>query len=163
MSSTENARTVYQSLTERLHSVILATVSQTGVPHASYAPFVSDEAKNVYIFVSGLATHTSNLQATERASLLFIEDESNSPQIFGRTRLTLDCTVSTLGRNTFEWSLITDKFKERFGDIVDVISSLGDFSLFKLTPQEGQLVLGFGQAYRVGGEKLDTLTLITGR
>jgi heme iron utilization protein len=50
------------------------------------------------------------------------------------------------------------QYRDHFGPIVDLLTSLPDFQLFKLNPTSGQLVLGFGQAYEVSGERWDTLT-----
>ena len=65
-------------------SVMLATINDEGdtpVPEASYAPVLVRDGK-YYIFVSELALHTRNLLRNKSASLLFIEDESNSNNIF---------------------------------------------------------------------------------
>jgi heme iron utilization protein len=156
MSQKEEIQAIYQNFTNHFESVILCTVSVEGIPNASYAPFVMDEAKNVYIFVSGLSTHTRNLHSNPRVSILFIDDESKTEQIFARRRLIFDCTA-TLMKQTPEWTYIADKFETRFGEIIKMLRSLPDFRIFKLTPQHGQFVTGFGAAYKITGDDLNHL------
>lgn len=59
----ERAKAAYALLMSNMRTVVLGTVSNQGIPNVSYAPFVIDEAKNIYIFVSKVSIHTSNLQA----------------------------------------------------------------------------------------------------
>jgi heme iron utilization protein len=98
MNKQEKAQAEYQTFTEQIQSAIISTVSSEGIPNASYAPFVMDESKNIYIYVSGLSTHTQNLYAKSYASILFIEDEAQTKQIFARRRLTFECTASLIER-----------------------------------------------------------------
>ena len=89
------AKAAYNLLINSVRTVVLGTVSSGGIPNVSYAPFVMDEAKNIYIFVSKLSVHTSNIQANARASLMLIEDETKSKQVFARRRLRYSCSVTT--------------------------------------------------------------------
>jgi hypothetical protein len=40
-----------------------------------------------------------------------------------------------------------DRFQQRFGEVMDLLRDLTDFTLFEIDPLEGQLIRGFGQAY----------------
>ena len=161
MSKLEKAQAEYQTFTEQIQSAIISTVSSEGIPNASYAPFVMDESKNIYIYVSGLSTHTQNLYAKSYASVLFIEDEAQTKQIFARRRLTFECTASLIERETDNWNHIIEKFQARFGEIIELFISLPDFRIFQLTPQEGRFVIGFGAAYAIAGNNLNELKHIT--
>jgi hypothetical protein len=158
LSALEKAQIAYNQFPEEFKSIILSTVSDDGFPHTSYAPFVMDEGKNIYILASDLAQHTQHLRNSNKASILFIAEESKTPQIFARTRLTFNCTATIIERETTQWQLIIDQMQERFGEIVGMLRGLMDFHLFKLTPTQGQFVMGFGQAYQISGEQLDVLT-----
>lgn len=147
----------YQSFSEKFGSVVLATVSAEGQPQASYAPCVVDEFRNIYVFVSGLSAHTQNLTAMSKASVLFIEDEAKTQQIFARMRLSYDCTATLLERESEHWSAIAQQFEDRFGNIVEVMRSLADFRIFQLQPQSGNFVVGFGAAYKVDPKDLSKL------
>jgi putative heme iron utilization protein len=157
MNQLEVAQAEYKKFPEKFASVAIATVAATGIPHASYAPFVMDSAKNIYIFVSGLSYHTRNLHNTPKASVLFVEDESQTQQIFARRRLTFDCDAALLPRETPEWENIATEFEQRFGEIINMMRSLPDFRIFQLTPYAGQFTIGFGAAYQISGDDLDNL------
>lgn len=156
-SSQNKLLETYQTFPERFGSVVLATVSGEGMPQASYAPCVVDEARNIYVFVSGLSAHTQNLTATSKASVLFIEDESKTQQIFARMRLSYECTATLLERESAQWNTVAQQFEDRFGNIVEVMRGLSDFRIFQLQPQSGNFVVGFGAAYKVDPEDLSQL------
>ncbi|BAY81702.1 hypothetical protein NIES267_11790 [Calothrix parasitica NIES-267] len=160
--SIEEAKKQYQTFTELVESLMLGTVDSEGNPNASYTPFVIDEEKNIYVFVSGMSVHTKNLHANGKASAMFVEDEKETKQIFARRRLTYDCTASLVEKDNPGWALIADKFAERFGDIIGALRSLPDFRIFKLTPYKGLFVIGFGAAYRISSENIDELIHLTG-
>ncbi|WP_138502544.1 HugZ family protein [Nostoc sp. PA-18-2419] len=152
----------YEKFPEKFESIIISTVSAQGIPNASYAPFVMDDSKNIYIYVSGLSTHTKNLSVNPHVSILFIEDEAKSKQIFARNRLSFDCTASLIERETEKWNQIVEQFQGRFGQMIEVLRGLSDFRIFQLTPNEGRFVVGFGAAYQISGDNLYQLVQITG-
>lgn len=156
MSQFETAITAYQGFTDNFQSLVLATV-HNGIPDASYAPFVKDEDNNLYIYVSGLSSHTRNLQTVPLASVLFIEDESQTKQMFARRRLTFECTASLIERDTEVWNQIVNNFETRFGEIINLLRDLPDFRIIQLRPQKGRFVIGFGAAYEVDPNDLTTL------
>lgn len=133
------------SLLQRCHSVQLATQGVDG-PEASYSPFVFSGG-NLYIFVSQLASHTLNLTRSPAASVMLIEDEAGSRNIFARNRITLQCYASEVIGDEEEYEPIMALYRERHGPTVDLLRTLPDFRLFRLTPQQGRLVLGFGRAF----------------
>ncbi len=136
------------ALRESQCSVILATVGSGGYPEASYAPYVSDERDTFYILVSQLARHTRNLEANCKASLLFIEPEDSARQIFARRRLTYRCEAELIARDAPQWAAQLAAMQRCFGAVVDQLSRLADFRLFRLVPLEGRYVRGFGQAFQ---------------
>lgn len=162
MSQLEKVQAEYENFTAQFESVIISTVNEAGIPNASYAPFVMDNAHNIYIYVSGLATHTKNIYANPHVCVLFIEDESQTHQIFARRRLSFDCKASLIERDTEQWNHIVEQFEQRFGEIIEVLRSLNDFRIFQLTPSEGRFVVGFGAAYHISGDNLQQLAQITG-
>lgn len=149
MSKLEQAQIEYQNFISQFQSLVLSTADSVGSPNASYAPFVVDEAKNFYIYVSGLSTHTQNLQVNPQGSVLLLEDETQSQQIFARRRLTFNCTATLIERNSEHWHNIINQFSEKFGGIIQVFRDLPDFRIIQLKPQSGRFVLGFGAAYQV--------------
>lgn len=157
MADLHRVTELYQEFPDKFRSIILSTVSANGAPQASYAPFLIDGDKTLYIYVSGLSAHTTNLKQTSRASVLFIEDEAETKEIFARRRLTYECTATPLPRDTTQWQTLIDRFEQRFGQVIGLMKGLPDFQIFQLQPQAGQFVIGFGAAYRVSTEDLNTL------
>ncbi|MBD2504361.1 HugZ family pyridoxamine 5'-phosphate oxidase [Anabaena azotica] len=162
MSQLEQAQAEYEGFIQEFASAVISTVSKEGIPNGSYAPFVIDDAKNIYIYVSGLATHTSNIEANPHVNVLFIEDEAKANQIFARRRLNFDCTARLIERESETWKQIVDQFQERYGQVIEVLRGLADFRIFQLTPKEGRFVIGFGSIYHISGDRLDKLEQITG-
>jgi hypothetical protein len=145
------------ALRSRCRSLILATLDADGTPQASPAPFVRDARGRYCVFVSGLSPHTAHLATGRPVGILLVEDEADALQIFARRRLSHSCTVEEIGGGTADWDGYLTAFGERFGPVVDVLRSLPDFRLFRLTPETGRFVRGFGQAYRVVGGSLQAL------
>ncbi|MDR6919420.1 pyridoxamine 5'-phosphate oxidase family protein [Chryseobacterium sp. 2987] len=144
-----------KELIDRSKSVILATVGAEGNPNASYAPFVQ-VGNTFYILVSFMAKHTKNLADGRKTSMMFIEDELATKQIYARERLTIEAAVSQTERDSETWNEVVAKLKETHGKVVDVISEMGDFILIALQPVKGSYVNGFGSAYFVD-ENLEIL------
>lgn len=129
-------------------SVILATVDAEGNPNSSYAPFVQ-AGNTFYILVSFMARHTKNLSEGRKTSVMFIEDESATKQIYARERLTLEAATSKIERDSEVWNQVVGQLKETHGKVVDIISEMADFILIALQPVKGSYVNGFGSAYFV--------------
>ncbi|MBY7729508.1 heme utilization protein HutZ [Vibrio bathopelagicus] len=131
----------------------LATVDEEGRPNVSYAPFVQNQ-EGYFVLISDIARHARNLKANPQVSLMMIEDEENSKQLYARKRLTFDAQASVVERETELWTQVIGQMQERFGEIIDGLSQLQDFSLFNLKAENGLFVKGFGQAYQVSGDDL---------
>lgn len=152
----------YREFPEQVQSLMLSTVTSTGQPQASYAPFVMDGDRQFYIFISGLSNHTENLQRSPQAGVLLIQDEASAKQIFARQRLMYDCDVTLIERHDPQWTIYADRFKTRFGAIIDMLRQLPDFQVFRLKPRSGRFVMGFGAAYEVDPKDLDRLQHLAG-
>ena len=148
---------VLSHLLTHTQSLQLATLNAEGEPSISYAPFVQDETGSFVIFISGLATHTHDLLRHPTAAVLLIADEQATRQIFARTRVSYSCHASVIARDAEECPTLLDALQARFGEVVGVLRGLGDFVLFRLQPRAGRFVMGFGQAFVLGGEDLREL------
>ena len=142
-------------LLNRFKTLLMSTVSAEGVPDASYTPFVRMEDDCFYVYVSGLSRHTVNLEATGLVSLLLVEDERDAKQLFARQRLSFDCGVKLIPRDSARWEDVMENFSRKFGEVIELIRPLADFKLFCLAPESGVYVRGFGQAYRFTGAALE--------
>lgn len=141
-------------------SLVMATVSADGVPDASYAPFVRIDDNAFYVNLSNLSTHTGNLLATPAVSIMFLQAEEHSKQVFARKRLGFEAEAELIARDSPPWGRILDLFEQKFGDVVELIRPLEDFRLFKILPRRGVFVRGFAQAYPIEGAELEQLRAV---
>jgi len=149
-------------LLEGYQSVVLGTQGGNGYPFSSYAPFYYD-GELVYIFISNIATHAKNMQAIPQASAFFIEDEGTSQNIFARKRISLQCDVTAVTRDEDTFANIMTHFQSKFDSaMVTMLMGMKDFNLYALKPIYGEATFGFGEAYNIGGEKMNELIERTG-
>jgi putative heme iron utilization protein len=129
-------------------TLVMATADKNGAPSVSYAPFVR-RAPPLYVYTSSLSRHTRNMMETAKASVMFIEDEARTRNFFARKRFTCQCRAESVGRETTEWRTAMSLFRKKYGRVFDMIRPLPDFILFRLIPDGGLYVRGFGQAFEV--------------
>ena len=148
-------------LLEPFQTTVLGTEGSNGYPFSSYAPFYYD-GEVVYIFISNIATHAQNMQSTLKASAFFIEDESITKNMFKRKRISLQCDVKIIPREDATFNNIMEAFVGKQGSTLQMLMEMGDFNLYALTPIYGEATFGFGEAYNIGGEKMNQLVTRTG-
>jgi len=158
----EKAYAGYHALLNGFQSIQLATTGLDGTPEASYAPAIVDAQRNFYVYVSELAAHTANLLKNGKASVLVIEDESIAEVIFARNRVTFTCTAKHIERHNQEWESVIAEFEKKFGKMMGFLKTMEDFHLFRLEPSCARLVLGFGKAYDVVGDQLNSIKHVSG-
>jgi hypothetical protein len=141
-------------LLESAKTLQLATLDGEGEASLSYAPFVRDAAGNFYVFISGLASHTQEMLQHPLLAVMVIADEQDTRQIFARTRATYRCAAQVVAREAAQYAQVLDAMEARFGNVVGLLRGLGDFVMFRLQPQSGRFVMGFGQAFVLVGEGL---------
>lgn len=149
MSEQTQQQQNYQQLIKSQKTLILSTITRQGKAESSYAPYVRDEKGRFYIFVSELATHTHNMLNTKSASILFIQPEEQTKNLFARERVVFDCSISEVQKQDkcyYKQMLI---MKDKFGETVDLLQSLPDFHLLALTPVNGKYIAGFGKAFSI--------------
>lgn len=138
-----------QALILSQHTLMLSTVSESGAPDLSYAPFIRDQVGCFYILISELASHTVNLLAKPHASVMIIRPEAESSNLFARERAIFNCSARKVDRHEAIYSDRLTTLQDKFGDVVTVLRSLADFHLMALCPQNGRYIVGFGQAYTI--------------
>ncbi len=153
----ETAEETLQQLLGSIHTIQISSITVDGKPNISYAPYIRDDKGFYYIFISQLASHTNDLLHNPEVAIMLTEDEQNTRQIFARTRVTYHCQVETVTANEQSYAEVLDQFGMEFDGIIDVLRGLPDFILFRLIPQSGRFVMGFGQAYELEGEQFQQL------
>lgn len=140
-----------EALRQQCRSLLLATRDHAGQPNVSYAPFVFHEGA-YYVLVSEVARHGRNLRAVPQLSLMLIEDESASRQLFARQRLSYDATAQRVERDSDTWHQAIGSLASRHGELVHNLTKMNDFHLYCLQPTQGTYVKGFGQAFEVAAD-----------
>lgn len=155
-----------QAEIDRLHnecfSLMMATNNKQGEPNASYTPFAWLN-NCFYILVSGLATHTVNLQQNPNLAILLADDESKTRNIYARVRLSYQARAETVDKNSEEYENALAALTERAGKTVGLLASLPDFVMVRLLPLKGTLVQGFGKAFVFDSQKRESATRLTNR
>ena len=157
MSDLEKIRFHYNNFLKGFRSLSLASTDSLGWPHISYAPFIEDSRRQFYVYLSDLAGHTDCLRESGKASVLFIEDESQAVQIFARTRVVFQCEVTQVSPESDLWHSQMEDMSKRFGELISTLRSLSDFHLFQLKPVRGSFVMDFGKAFTISGSRMDQL------
>lgn len=131
----------------------LASLTAKGEPFASYAPFALGRG-GFYVLLSELAVHGKNLQQNARVSILIVEDEDSSDEVFARQRVSCSALAEGIARDTPDWLAGIQALADRHGERIHQLSQLTDFRMFLLKPANGRFVKGFGRAYELGFETL---------
>ncbi|SMF77710.1 hypothetical protein SAMN05661091_1472 [Paenibacillus uliginis N3/975] len=153
----EKIKLEYLTFTDSLKTIMLSTLDENGQPFISYAPFVKKNGK-LYIYISQIANHYHHIENNPAVDVMFIEDESQSRNLFARQRARFACTAIKVGNEENED--IFNLFGQSFGDsMIRMLQGL-DFSLFELTVREGRYVVGFGQAFDIdlSGNRFDLVS-----
>ncbi len=143
---------------QQQQTLMLATNSDAWLAEVSYAPFIEDEHGHFYLLLSGLSSHSQNLHShilqQAPVSVMLIQDEQDSRNLFARKRLSYSCKVQLLVREDPRWQDIIGRMEKKLGKTVKLLAGLGDFSLFALQPQQGSYIRGFAQAFKLQGQQI---------
>ena len=143
-------------LLSAMQSVMLSTVNTAGSPNSSYAPCLyCGDSKRFYIYISTLSRHTKNLIENPYLSMMIIEDESKSDNLFARKRYTIEASSEIINRDSDKWNNIMDLMVSKFGETLTYLKELTDFKMFELNPSDSLLVYGFGKAFRFSKDNFD--------
>lgn len=158
MNDTDTPQATPEQTAERLlrdiRSLFLATINDQNHPFASFAPFYADlENNQLLVFLSDLSEHTSHLRQNPNASVMIAVDEADSQQIYIRLRLQYQILATEITDPELRERGL-DLLEAKHGNIMEILKQLPDFRLFSLKPTKGSYVQGFGQAFRIRGEKL---------
>ena len=158
-----HAQSVLRELLDSQKTISLATTHGNGLPQVSYTPVAVDSENKAYLFVSELSDHTANLRERGTVSLMWIQDEATTNQLFARNRLTVEGKAEFIDRDSEGWGHAAATYRERFGKFFDQLTQLRDFHMFCVTPEKARIVVGFGAAFEIGLPDWESLTLMTGK
>lgn len=119
-------------------SLSTISVKHPGYPFGSVMPYVADKTGNPIVLISAMATHTKNLRADPRATLLVTEQSEASLSA---------ARVSVIG----DFARVEDAEKQNVAEIYLAAHpesrqwvSFGDFGFYRMTVKDVYLVGGFG-------------------
>src|SRR5277367_3787462 len=147
-------RTVAKELLRAARSGTLATLDRnTGHPFASLVNVATDSDGGPLILTSRLSTHTANLEADGRASLLLAATGKGDP--LAHPRLTLLGSFVQVARNDTREPQLRRRFLARHPKS-ELYAGFGDFSFWRLGVVSAHLNGGFARAADLKGA--DVLT-----
>jgi hypothetical protein len=124
----------------------LATLHK-GEPAISMVP-VALAADGLLIHVSDLATHTRDMRAHPRVSLLLMDEAGELPQ--ARPRVSIAGEAVFIDKETPAYDAARAVYLARFAQAA-MTFGLADFSLVRIAPASARFVAGFAQAHALGG------------
>ena len=137
-------------------------VASLGTLHDG-APFVSmvlaapDPSWSVwFIHVSRLASHTKDLLADGRVSLMLSMPDAGDGDPQQLARLTLVGTATELSDGSAEEDSAKAIYLGKFPHMAELVDQLGDFSFWVIRPSTARFVGGFARAFTLTPEALRT-------
>jgi hypothetical protein len=153
-----NPRLVAKTLLRETRAGTLATLDRnTGYPFASLVNVATDVDGAPLILVSRLATHTANLEADGRASLLLAE--TGKGDALAHPRLTVLGTFMLIPRDSEDDARIRRRFLMRHPKS-ELYAGFGDFAFWRMHVVSAHLNGGFARAADLAAA--DVLTDLAG-
>jgi putative heme iron utilization protein len=147
-----------KTLLRSIRAGTLGTLDRnTGHPFASLANLATDVDGAPLILTSRLSTHTANLEADGRASVLLAETGKGDP--LAHPRLTVLGTFSAIARDSTDEARVRRRFLARHPK-AELYAGFGDFSFWRMNVASAHLNGGFARAADL--KAADVLTDIAG-
>lgn len=127
----------------------LATQSTVlpGYPHASFLPYVCDEAGRVLLVMSRLAEHTQNALRDEKSSFLVHDASAN----LSGARLTILGDLQRVEREPLLLARLTRQNPQLASYL-----AMSDFAIWRLWPRRARYIAGFGKMGWLEGEEWES-------
>ena len=134
------------SLLHGRHTATLGTLTDRQEVSLSMVPYALDTASgDLVILISGLATHTRQLQAHPRASVLISDSEDRADNVHALARVSLDVMATWPASDAPEARQAREVYRRRHPS-ADMLTTLPDFRWVRLQPLQARQVAGFGAA-----------------
>jgi hypothetical protein len=138
---------VLQALLVQTPVAALATLHR-GEPAISMVPYALLGDGRFVIHVSRLATHTHDMLAHERVSLLVTAAAGSAETPLALPRVSVQGSARACPPESPDYAAARAAYLARLPDAEELFG-FGDFSLFLVTPQFLRFVAGFGRAHTV--------------
>jgi putative heme iron utilization protein len=130
----------------------LATIND-GEPLASHVAYAFEPGGALLCHLSQLAQHTRNLLNRPGCSLAISETDTFDGDPQRLQRVTLTGAASILRRTDDGYVVAAEAYVARFPDAL-IRFELGDFLLFRFTPEDARYVGGFARAARLSWDDI---------
>ena len=151
-------RALAKTLLRSIRAGTLGTLDRnTGHPFCSLVTVATDVDGSPLILTSRLSTHTANLEADGRASVLLAQAGKGDP--LAHPRLTVLGTFAPVARDSEDDARVRRRFLARHPK-AELYAGFGDFSFWRLTVVSAHLNGGFARAADLTAA--DVLTDIAG-
>ena len=128
-----------------------------GAPYVSMVPYaIAPDDSGLLIHVSRLASHTKDMLADARVSLLVTQDEGGGTSALALMRASIQGTAQEIASDAPDLPAYRAAYLERFPDAARLFG-FADFSLFKIQPESVRFVAGFGEAHTFSAESFARL------
>ncbi len=123
-------------------------------PQVSMVPYAVLQAPFAFVLlVSGLASHTRDMLADPRVSLLAMEPEVAGEPVHALARISVTAEARPVRPDDVNFVAARAAYAARFPDMTGLFE-LGDFGLFALRPRAVRVVAGFAQAHSISPDTL---------
>jgi heme iron utilization protein len=142
-----------RALRELLHRQDVAALGtlHKGEPAVSMVPYALLPGGTLVIHVSGLATHTRDMQEHSGVSLLVLGERRPGMLAQEQPRATLQGLAQQCPQGAPQYGAAREAYLARFPQ-AEPMFSFGDFSLFLAVPRSVRFVAGFAQAFSVSAD-----------
>lgn len=125
-----------------------------GEPNLAMVAYAfAEDFSAFYVHVSRLGKHTRDMESDPRVNLLITETDDRRADPQTLTRVSLQGTAEILPRDASDYSPIQSMYLQRFPE-AEPMFHMGDFNLWKITPNSGRFVAGFARAFNLMPEML---------
>ncbi len=141
----------------RGRSVAALGTLHAGAPYVSMVPYaIAPNGSGLLVHVSRLASHTKDMRADARVSLLVRQEEGSGTSALALPRASIQGTALEIGSDAPDLPGFTAAYLARFPDAAQLFG-FADFSLFRIRPESVRFVSGFAQAHSFTGESFTQL------
>jgi heme oxygenase (biliverdin-IX-beta and delta-forming) len=139
-----DAKSTAKKLLRAVRAGALATIDRnTGHPFASLVNVATDSDGSPLILISRLSSHTANLEADDRASVLLATAGKGDPLAY--PRLTVLGRFTKIVRAAADEARLRRRFLARHPK-AELYAGFADFAFWRLTVQSAHLNAGFARA-----------------
>jgi heme iron utilization protein len=143
-----------RSLLQEQRVAALGTLCEDGAPLVSMVPFaIEPDQACLVIHVSGLATHTRNLQSSPAVSLLVMRAEAEGEPVHALPRVTLEGRAEVLVPASPAREACRAAYLARFPE-AEPMTQLGNFMFMAIHVSAARQVAGFGSARSLDAQQL---------